>query len=196
MPVFVAGIVWLCLVVAGTWMMISYSQTPGQAGTTPSGWPASSRVPMDHTLPTLVMFVHPQCPCSRASISELALLMAHCQGRVKVHVFFLQPPGMAQNWTETSTWRATSLIPGVTVARDEGGREAALFGAETSGDTALYDTHGRLEFHGGITASRGHEGDNAGRDALQALILGTAIAQTSTPTYGCSLFGGAAEATR
>ena len=36
------------------------------------------------------------------------------------------------------------------------------FGAETSGQTLLYDRDGRLLFSGGTTGSRGHDGDNAG----------------------------------
>jgi hypothetical protein len=188
LPLLAAGLVWLGLTAAGTLMMLSYAQSPGQPGTPPPNWPAASIVPVDHALPTLVVFIHPRCPCSSASIGELALLMAHSQGRVNAHVLFLQPRGMTQEWTESDTWRAASLIPGVTIHRDNAGREARLFCAETSGDTALYDTQGRLTFHGGITASRGHAGDNAGRDALQALILGTAAPRSSTSTYGCSLF--------
>jgi hypothetical protein len=132
--------------------------------------------------------MHPHCPCSRASIGELALLMAHCQGRVDAQVLFLQPAEMSSDWVLTDLWREAARIPGVTVSRDEAGREARLFGAETSGDTALYDGQGRLMFHGGITIARGHSGDNPGRDALEALLLGTPTQQTNTPVFGCSLF--------
>jgi hypothetical protein len=187
-PVVALGLVWLGLVTTAILMMIRYSQTPGLPSAPAANWPAASRLPRDHDRPTLVLFVHPRCPCSRATIGELERLMAHCQGRVNAHIFFLQPAGMTAKWTETDTWRAAELIPGVTVHRDEAGREARLFGAVTSGDTALYDAQGRLAFHGGITDARGHAGDNTGEDALQALIFGATPQSTSAPTYGCSLF--------
>jgi len=182
------GIAWLATIVAGSFLLLAYSNTPGKAGSPPENWPQSSHVPRDRERPTLIMFMHPHCPCSRASIGELAQVMAHCQGRVSAHVFFLQPAEMMTNWVQTDTWREAAKIPGVTVRRDEAGREARLFGAETSGDTALYDENGRLMFHGGITISRGHSGDNPGHDTVQALLLGEAAQRTNTPTFGCSLF--------
>jgi hypothetical protein len=114
--------------------------------------------------------------------------MAHCQGRVDVHVFFLQPAGMNAEWAQTDTWRDATRIPGVTVHRDDDGQVARLFGAETSGHTALYSGGGRLLFYGGITAARGHSGDNTGRDAVQALLFHQPAPQTNTPVFGCSLF--------
>jgi hypothetical protein len=76
----------------------------------------------------------------------------------------------------------------VTVQRDDAGREARLFGAETSGDTRLYSATGELMFHGGITIARGHSGDNPGRDALEALLFGKPAGATKTRVFGCSLF--------
>ncbi len=183
------GAVWLGIVLAGTFLMVAYANTPGETGVPPASWPASSRLPRDTQKASLVMFIHPRCPCSRASIGELAVLMAHCQGKVDAHVFFVRPAGMTMEWTQTDTWRDASKIPGVTVLRDDEGREARRFGAETSGITELFNKEGRLLFHGGITASRGHAGDNDGRDAIQALLFDQPVAQTNTPVFGCSLFG-------
>jgi hypothetical protein len=144
------GLTWLVAVGTGTFLLMAYANTPGKAGAVSVHWPEASRVSRDKAKPTLIMFMHPHCPCSRASVGELALLMAHCQGRVDAHVLFVQPPGMTTDWVETDTWRSASQIPGVTVARDGNEREAQLFGVETSGDTVLYDSQGRLLFHGGI----------------------------------------------
>jgi len=183
------GAVWLGVVLAGTFLMVAYANTPGEAGTPPASWPDSSQLPRNPHRATLVMFIHPHCPCSRASIGELALLMAHCQDRVEAHVFFVKPAGMTTEWTQTDTWREAAQIPGVTVHRDDEGREARRFGAETSGTTELFDAKGRLVFDGGITAARGHYGDNTGLDAVQALLFHELAAQTNTPVFGCSLFG-------
>jgi hypothetical protein len=59
----------------------------------------------------------------------------------------------------------------------------------TSGQVLLYDASGRLRFRGGIRPSRGHEGDNTGRRALEALLLGDGAAPPlSTAVFGCPLF--------
>jgi hypothetical protein len=44
-----------------------------------------------------------------------------------------------------------------------------------------------LQFSGGITASRGHSGDNLGRSAVVALVTTGESATNHTSVYGCSL---------
>jgi hypothetical protein len=183
-----AGGVWLSAVATSSFLMLAYANSPGVAGSPPSNWPDSSRVPLDTKLPTLIMFVHPHCPCSRASIGELALLMAHSQGRVSAHVFFLKPPETPADWAQTGTWREAAVIPGIAVHEDKAGFEANLFHSETSGDVVLYNGKGKLIFHGGITSARAHSGDNAGRSTVQALLLNEPVRLSQTSVFGCSLF--------
>jgi hypothetical protein len=68
------------------------------------------------------------------------------------------------------------------------GSLARQLGAETSGYVALYDANGRLLFSGGITRSRGHEGESAGRRTICALLAGEVVADPKTPVFGCPLF--------
>jgi hypothetical protein len=100
------GIAWLATIVTGTYLLLAYANAPGEAGSPPEAWPQSSQVPHDKNRPTLVMFMHPHCPCSRASIGELAEVMAHCQGRVSASVLFLRPTEMATDWVLSDTWRS------------------------------------------------------------------------------------------
>ena len=179
---------WSGVVVGGTIQLARYSNIPGHDGPSPIAWPADSQIPLDVKLPTLVMFVHPHCPCTRASLGELELLMAQVQGRVSVRVVVLKPVGTATNWEKTDLWRTASSIPGVTVYVDNAGVEARRFHSETSGQTLLYDRSGDLQFHGGITSSRGHAGDNPGRSALQDWLREGHSNQVKTPVFGCSLF--------
>jgi hypothetical protein len=44
-----------------------------------------------------------------------------------------------------------------------------------------------LLFSGGITASRGHAGGNAGESAIVALVNHQTPAQTETLVFGCAL---------
>jgi hypothetical protein len=73
------------------------------------------------------------------------------------------------------------------VIDDPDGAETRRFGAATSGETLLYSPAGKLLFRGGITASRGHSGDNYGRDAIVALVNKPSRRFSNTPVFGCSL---------
>ena len=183
-----AAAVWLAVVAAVLVRMIAYSNVPGAAGMPPAEWPAESRLPRPAGQPMLVLFAHPRCPCTRASLGELERLMAQAQGRLVAQVLFLKLAGTGENWARTDLWRTAAAIPGVVVAQDDDGVEARLFHSETSGDTLLYDADGHRIFHGGITLSRGHAGDNPGRSAIAALLDEPAANAVSTPVFGCSLF--------
>ena len=182
---------WLAVIAVAMAWILHYSNTPGEAGAVPPVWPAGSAIAPDARQPTLLLFAHPRCPCTRATLGELARLLADCQGRVQAQVWFLQPAGAGADWTNAALPQAAAAIPGLAIHWDADGREAARFHAETSGQTMLYDARGQLLFQGGITISRGHEGDNPGRRVLTALLNGsgpaTAGAPVRTPVFGCSL---------
>lgn len=171
-------------------MILNYQNTGGVAGEVPGHWPAGTRIPLDSTCDTLVMFAHPQCPCTRASLEELNRLLAQCHGQVATHVLFLKPGTFSNDWLQTDLWRSAKAIPGVVVQADPDGTQARLFGAETSGCVLLYDPQGQLLFKGGITGSRGHAGDNAGVNAVASWLTGQAVSLKQTPVYGCSLLDG------
>ena len=174
---------------AGLIVLWNYENAPGIPATPPDRWPAASSLRRLPGVATLVMLVHPRCPCSRASLEELDRLMAHLPGVLVAHVVFVKPPGVPDDWEQTDLLRRAAAIPGVTLSSDDGGAEGLRFGAATSGQTAVYDGDGRLLFQGGITSSRGHEGDNAGRAAIVAVLSSGGAAPASTPVFGCSLLG-------
>ena len=182
-----ACLLWLGIMGAGTAAMWRYGAAPGTGNHAPPRWPAASLIKSDPHRPTLLMFAHPQCPCTRASVKELALLMARCQGRAAAYVLFFFPADSAEEWAQTDLWRSAAAIPGVQVLPDRAGDEARRFGAATSGLTLLYGADGSLLFGGGITAARGHEGDNEGRSAIAAILTGGDDGHRQTPAYGCSL---------
>ena len=49
-------------------------------------WPPSSQIPLDQTSPTLLLFLHPRCPCSRSSLAELERLLAFASKREGIFV--------------------------------------------------------------------------------------------------------------
>jgi hypothetical protein len=182
-----SGMLWLLAVGSGLGMLWKYQNTAGANGVPPSLWPSNSQIKPTSGRATLVMLAHPRCPCTRASIGELALLMAQCQGRVSAYVLFLRPRDFPDGWEKTDLWQSAASIPGVTALIDEGGLEARRFNAETSGQTILYDAEGQLLFSGGITDSRGHSGDNEGRSAIVAVLNGQQTSQSGAPVFGCSI---------
>jgi hypothetical protein len=121
-------------------------------------------------------------------VGELALLMARCQDRLTAKVIIFRPKDFPDDWEKTDLWHSAAAIPGVSVFQDEDGQEARRFHATTSGQTLLYDAEGHLLFSGGITASRGHSGDNAGRSAIVSILTAGAAEKSETFTFGCSLF--------
>ncbi len=140
----------------------------------------------DANKPALIMLVHPQCPCSRASLTELSRLAALCPNKASLSVLFLRPAGCSEAFTDTDLRRQAEAIPGVSVATDDNGDAARRFGAATSGETLLYAADGRLLYHGGLTGSRGHEGDNTGLSAVTAWLNGAA-GPSQAPVYGCPM---------
>lgn len=180
-------VLWLLVVGGGIAAVSNYQNRHGSAGAAPEHWPSIRQLALSHDRDTLVMFAHPECPCTRASVEELNRLLARCPGRIAVQVLFFKPDPLPADWTETGLQRSTAAIPGVTVQDDPDGVLARKFGAETSGYVVLYDPQGRLLFRGGITAGRGHAGDNAGEDAIASLITGRPAGLRQTPVYGCSL---------
>jgi len=181
--------VWILAVSSGFAVLWNYAASPGRAGTPPVHWPARARFQPDPTRFALVVAVHPHCPCSRATIAELAVIMTQGHDRVRAHVLMVRPAGFSRGWEKTDLWDSASGIPGVTVLCDEGGVEAKRFGAAVSGQALLYHPAGALLFSGGITGSRGHCGDNPGRSAVVSLIVSGASDRRETPVFGCSLSG-------
>lgn len=176
------------MIAAGLTLLWGYENTSGAAAAPPAQWPLDSGIHLATDRATLVVLVHPHCPCTRASIGELARLMTQAQGRVTAYALFVKPPGSSDDWEKTDLWQSAASIPGVNVVVDEG-VEAQRFHAATSGQTVLYDAEGHLLFSGGITGSRGHSGDNAGRDAIVSLLNTGEAERAETAVFGCPLFG-------
>jgi hypothetical protein len=167
-------------------MMIRYSSTPGRIGTPPMDWPRAAVSHPASPKATLLVFVHPECPCSRATMEELAHVMVF-QNLVEARVYFSEPAGTS--WPKTGLYESASRIPGVRVFSDPDGAIARQFGARTSGQSLLYNTAGRLLFSGGITGARGHVGGNEGEDAVLMLLEGGTPLHRTAPVFGCALYG-------
>jgi hypothetical protein len=178
-------LVWVGAIATGMAWMVRFESSPGEPARAPARWPTQAAVRQGGAY-TLVMSAHPRCPCTRASLDELAIVMAESKNRMTAHVIFFVPEDASPDWWKTDLWRKAAAIPAVTPVVDRGGTLQRVFGAETSGSVAVYDASGRLQFNGGLTAARGQRGENAGRLSLISLIE-TGAAAGMTPVFGCPL---------
>ena len=187
---------WLGLASGGLFAMADYGSEEGKVGSAPARWPdgLQAMIEPDSARPTLVLFAHPLCPCTRASLWELESITNRLYGMVDLHVLFYEPENIS---SMNDTWEASALkkmaakLPGTQMHRDVEGDIAQHFGAYTSGQVLLYDTDGNLQFAGGITPSRGHTGTNPGRAAVISAVISDAgvdpLAPRINPVFGCSL---------
>jgi len=188
------GVVWVLALALGFTLLWKYKMRPGEADGAPATWPIESRIARRPDRATLVLFAHPECPCTRASLAELARLLARFEDRLTADVVFLRPSDVGAAWDGSDLWRTASAMPGVTAVRDDDGVEAVRFRATTSGAAVLYDARGRLLFRGGLTSARGHEGDSAGLQRISSLLRTGQADRSDAPVYGCSLALGARSA--
>jgi hypothetical protein len=153
------------------------------SGKTPDRWPANAALVRQPGLATLVMVVHPDCPCSRTSVEQLERIASRNEHPVQIVAIFFDSPAL-----ESSVlWKNLASNPRIHAVVDAERRLAQGFGTTTSGETLLYDPEGRLRFHGGLTPSRGHPGPGRGVDAVLALAAGQKVACSSSPAFGCAL---------
>lgn len=158
-----------------------HASAAGPAAAAPPRWPAATRLAAPGARPVLLLFVHPLCPCTRASLDNLDRLLPFVHDRMDVEVI-VAPIGDAPR----AVLAEAAARPGVAGFLDEGGSERRRFGVETSGQALVYDQRGLLRFAGGITDARGHAGDSAGVDTIRALARGGGPGGDA-PVYGCAL---------
>ncbi|MBY0515037.1 MAG: hypothetical protein K2P78_14185 [Gemmataceae bacterium] len=176
------GGVWLAGAAVTFWAWERYETTPGAVAA------ASADVePPSAGRWRLTVFLHPRCACNRATLGEVAEV-AHAAPELAVRVVFVRPPGTPDGWERTELWDQATRIPGVGVAADPDGREAARSGAATSGYGVLTDPAGNVVFRGGMSRGRGRTGESAGRRAVLAWVRQNA-GPAEVPAFGCELIG-------
>lgn len=179
--------VWFVGVTAIMLAVWSYKTTDNGSAAAPARWPSASTIRLATDRPNIIMFAHPQCPCTRASMTELSRLAAEIDGRAAIHVVLVRPPGTEPGFEEGTLRDRARALPGARVVVDIDGVESARFHAKTSGSVVLYSARGELLFTGGITTARGHEGRAPSSDRILAVVAGQATGGSVAPTFGCAL---------
>jgi len=183
LPLLIA--LWLSLCIFGLYKLAIYEHTPALAKNGPTMWPDVGLAKGPGY--TLVLSIHPQCPCTRATLQELAIALTHCPN-LQAYLLFIEPEGVGETWVKSDLWSTCTTFPRCSLLVDKAGKLSAAFSAHTSGQSYLYDPAGQLIYSGGITQSRGHAGDNEGLNAIIALANREKSTVKNKPVFGCSLF--------
>jgi hypothetical protein len=183
-------LLWASFVLLCLGSLVAYQGQAGRAAQAPSHWPAGlERGPRF----TLVLFAHPRCPCTRATLRQIERLSPELRDELKTLVLFVNPPKTAADFHLANLWEQSKALASVTTLCDRDGRWARAFGCYTSGQALLYGPDGKLRFAGGLTPSRGHEGESMGLEAIEqhltpvAQRAGVGAPTRSSEVYGCSL---------
>ncbi len=175
------------LAIAGMVAIWLYETTAGPPTEPARVWPVASPLIANATGQTLILFAHPKCPCTRASLATLSEIAAQHRANVTTQVVFFRPALADDSWRDSDLCRTAANDPNLSVVFDEEATEARRFGVITSGHALLYGRDGTLQFSGGITSARGRAGDSAGRAALMQTLAGKATEADQTPVFGCPL---------
>jgi hypothetical protein len=185
---------WLVAACGGLIAVARYDNRAGARVESASHWPSTTPLAFKSGLYNLVLSIHPQCSCSKATLGELEEMLARSGGKLRVHALIALPRNSPEEWRRSSLVEQLRALPETTVFFDPDSEESTRFGAVTSGDCVVFSPGGEKMFHGGITRSRGHTGDNAGKQAVLALVEGKAAPGSETPVFGCSLNSASPEA--
>jgi hypothetical protein len=175
---------WLTLIGAGLVLVSHFENTSQASSGQTTRWPADSPVQLAPRGDTLLMFAHPHCPCTKASLQELGRLLQKSRQPIAAHVFFVSPARYPSKWTLTDLWRTAAGIPSVVVHGDPDGAAANQFGAAISGYVLLFNSAGKLVFRGGITTECGRDGNNRGAENLAERLDARNTSLAEAPVFG------------
>jgi hypothetical protein len=152
-------------------------------------WPEDARLLRTAGRSTLLLFLHPKCPCSRATLAELERLAEDITSEEAPEFIVVAtvPSTTDQAWLQTATVNRARNILNAQVFADAEGVEARKFGAVNSGLVMLFDPAGTCKYTGGITIARGQEGANVGRIALTNILSDAGPTASGIPAFGCRL---------
>ena len=190
----------LALAALGWYQLGRYASTPGEQFAAPALWnPHAAHASTPH----LIVFIHPGCSCTHATLQQLDKLLQSPHPPVRLTLAVYQSKALItqhQASFDSSSYLhpAHDKLAEFRQLSDWNGALARSLGAVTSGQILLYSAAGQLLFQGGITEERAHLGDNDSADSLLTAINSTArpfpnLHLTSTkaitphPVFGCSI---------
>lgn len=183
----IAVAVWILLAGMGTMALLARETRQAPRNVTPHQWPSDTEIQRSHDKATLLMFIHPNCPCTRASVTQLMRVVSELPASSRPQTIFVARRAAVDDWRAEWLTSMEASVPGAVIVRDLESIEAKRFGAAASGHVLLYEADGTLSFDGGVTLGRGHEGENAAADALARALSTSGTARAHTAVFGCPI---------
>lgn len=177
---------WIAIALFGWNSLLRHTYQPAGVEEGATNWPDADRNPTSAAY-TVVVFAHPLCPCTRATLNKLHESITRFPDDRRIEVIFATAGLDSADVADSFNVRTARRLEGVEVRFDETGEIVRRFGATVSGEVFAFDREGRRVFHGGITTGRGHEGDSTSQREFERRICGRASDAFSAPVYGCLL---------
>jgi hypothetical protein len=171
----VVGAVWALAIGGSLATSMRYESTPGAAE---KPGRAAGKVY------EIVMVVHPDCPCTGASVSALRKLLGSASVPVKAH---LRVVAFAKPDHPVGEEKYARALPNADAAWISPEEAKAKYGALTSGHVAAF-FNGNPVFSGGLTSGRGVESLSESQLRLRDFLSGKPI-NAVRPVFGCALNG-------
>ncbi len=178
---------WIVSVAACVYVVERYAGQPGPPSPLSLTWPEGTQLSLSADKPTALIFAHPKCPCTQASIREFERIKARHPNAFDTTVVFPVTAAQKSAWQDTRLVNETRNLPSARIVFDSGGIESDRFDAAVSGQVFLFAPDGRLLYSGGITAARGHEGMNGGQEAFEYQLSHPSSPGKTFPVFGCGL---------
>ena len=182
--------VWLLLIMAGFLTLFLYEFTPGLAGDPPESWPQNPLISLTPVGKTVIVFAHPQCPCTKATFAELADALQQATVPCQVYLVWLEQPLATSQVNDLVGPDLRQHIPESHHHWDAYHQALQIFQVRTSGHVLVFNESGDREFSGGITGGRGRLGVNSGKTALLSSLTNQSVGRTESQIYGCPLTAG------
>lgn len=180
---------WAVVCASVLWVLWTYSNVATAQEGPPVGWSPPPEIDRPNDRPTLILFAHPKCPCTRATMAAVERLQREAHAAFATRVVFFEPVDADPLWRRTDLWSRAGRLADAKSVADPGGVITAGAGVVVSGCVALLDPDGALLFWGGITPSRGHEGESIGLTAIRSILRGHEPGRHRAPIFGCDIIG-------
>ena len=94
---------WVAVLFVTFATMRRYEFTPGADPAAPKSWPMQSQVtrPLGHS--SLLVFAHPLCRCTDATLEELAKVARSAGPDIDITVLFFSPDGAGTEWRKSKS---------------------------------------------------------------------------------------------
>ncbi len=178
-------VIWITAMFGGAVVVARYGLGEGAKDRVLTCLPEDLRETSASDVQHLFVFLHPRCPCSRATVQEFLSIVDRIDDRCDCTAYLVCPGDTGREFAEGKILEALRTSKKINIVYDLGGDSAKRMGVRTSGHTFLFSASGNLLFEGGITGARGQIGENGGKHGLSDKLASPGKTLFRWPVYGC-----------